>query len=221
MKPEREQLYTALVDLRNTELQVYMQRSNIQSVLNAGFFAVIVTAGVRPESTLPAVLASSMGIMLGLIWLGFEVQGKKMFVDGWDQWIAEYERNWLRTHYNNKEGTNQGPLLFQGLIDRNALSPIHPTKRNKDWDQDRNRNPRRVTRFFTRVLSEGCQDRIERFQDSFAWENLNFHHKALPILVVVLWTVYFLYAIYLWYANWALCASVPCISYQGPTPLFP
>lgn len=196
MSPQREQLYTALVNIRNTELTVYMHRYNIQSVLNTGFIGIAVTAHVRPESTWPAVflpLALSLaGIVLGLIWLGFEVQGKKMFVAGWDQWIAEYERNWLRTHYNNEADTYQGPLLFQGLIDGKYRSPIYPTKRN----------PNRVTQFVVRVRSQRLKKCLERLQDWFAWENLNFLHRVLPILFIAAWAGYFSYTVYFWYANW-------------------
>jgi len=108
----REHLYTALVNIRNTELTVYWTRYNIQSALNT---AVLVgaLAGVKGSDRLPlpVLLAVAVGgFFLAVIWLVFAVYGKRLFVDGWEEWIAEYEENFLRRDYANM-GSQAGPLV--------------------------------------------------------------------------------------------------------------
>jgi hypothetical protein len=170
MVEQREPLYAALASTRNTELSVYSTRYNVQAALNSGFAAVFLAAVMRtdPISLRAAELLAWIGIVLGLIWLGFAVQGKKMFVDGWDQWMAEYESKSLRT---------QGHSLFSGFNERGALSPIHPSKATSG-------RMRLLLKHLVRESIRRC----------FAWENLNLLERGLPILFVLCWIAFLVYA---------------------------
>jgi hypothetical protein len=167
---QREPLYGALASIRNTELSAYSTRYNVQAALNSGFAAIFLAAVTRTDSISlrAAELLACIGIVLGAIWLGFAVQGKKMFVDGWDQWMAEYESRLLRT---------QGHSLFWGFNERKALSPIHPGKATSG----------KISAFLTRFVRES----IRRW---FAWENLNLLERGLPILFVLCWIAFLVYA---------------------------
>ena len=102
MPPEalrREALYTALVDVRNTELAVYWTRYNIQSAINFGLLAAVLASNsdsfIRKyiEFTAPA------GFLLALIWLLFLVKGKQLLTGRWERHIRNYEKNTPEVKY--------------------------------------------------------------------------------------------------------------------------
>lgn len=173
---QREQQYTALVNIRNTELTAYWTRYNIQAVLNLGFAALAISALVQlkgpfePNKVLVKILFAVAGFILAAIWLGFTVQGKKLFVDGWEEWIAEYEDKWLRAQ-DTASISRPGLLLFYQLKEEGAASPIHPNAAKR---KDR--------------LSSS-----KRLRAWFAWENLNFLARSLPVLFIAAWLSFLLY----------------------------
>ncbi|MBI2359674.1 MAG: hypothetical protein HYV04_12370, partial [Deltaproteobacteria bacterium] len=132
MGESREGLYTALINIRNTEVQVYWTRYNIQSALNAVVLAGGLAAlkGPNPLPDIVLLPLSLGGFVMSCVWLWFAVLGKRLFVEGWEEWIAEYEERWLRPHYGTvgtEQASFQRPfLLFHGLKTRGARSPIHP-----------------------------------------------------------------------------------------------
>ncbi|HXM96693.1 MAG TPA: hypothetical protein VOA64_20940 [Candidatus Dormibacteraeota bacterium] len=163
MAEQREHLYSALAAFRNTELTVYATRYNVQAAINTGAAAggLAAAKGPAPASTSILVAIGCGGIVLAVIWLGFAVLGKKLFVDGWDHWIFKYETKWLKAHND---------LLFAVLHEREARSPIHPEKLK----------PNRVSLFL--------MDRIPKsLQEWFAVSNLNLLERILPLLFVLFW----------------------------------
>ena len=82
---QREHLYIALVNVRNTELSVYWTRYNIMAVINLGILAAVLSS--RMDSlviqVLPCVAAG--GILLGAIWFAIAVKGKQLFTQRWEE----------------------------------------------------------------------------------------------------------------------------------------
>lgn len=113
----REDLYTALVNIRNTEVSAYWTRYNIQAVLNAAVFAGGLAA-LKEPNPLPDIILlwlSAGGVILAALWLWFAVLGKRLFVDGWEEWIAEYEERWLAAQYGFPDVQPTPPSLdFHG-----------------------------------------------------------------------------------------------------------
>lgn len=180
---QREQLYLALVNIRNTELAAFWTRYNIQAVLNTGMIAVGLAALKGPDRLPVAVLLaiSVGGATLAVFWLLFAILGKPLFVEGWEEWIAEYEENWLQPHYG-KGGqqaapSGRGPLLFFGFKERAARSPIHPNPVGKRLNHPK-----------VAGVKPFLRDWIEP-------SNLNLLTAGLPILFAVAWLSYAWYVL--------------------------
>lgn len=84
--------YTALVNVRNTELSVYYARYNIQAVINFGLIAAVLATrqDSRFLSPLPLWIVLG-GCALSLVWLGFAVVGKRLFAERWEGYLRRYE----------------------------------------------------------------------------------------------------------------------------------
>ena len=155
---QREPIYTALVNIRNTELSVYSTRYNVLAALNTGFFAVVLTTFSKGGLAHPRALllvSASLGILFAAIWLGVAVHAKRLVADAWDQWIAEYETKYFRASFS----------LFSDFNKRDAHSPIHPRKEKSSW-----------------------VSRIEAHLPRWCWwSNLNFPERLLPTLFILAW----------------------------------
>jgi hypothetical protein len=94
--PPPEALYISLVNTRNTEVTAYWARYNIQAVLNFGLLAAVLSA--KPETPLlyplPAALPA-VGILLGIVWIGFVVVSKWVLVRRWEGFLRDYEQSFL------------------------------------------------------------------------------------------------------------------------------
>ena len=91
-----EFLYSALVELRNTELNVYWARYNILSAINFAMLAVSLSAA---ENSIVAnaarLLVSLAGLLLSVIWLLITIKGKQLLIYRWDRNIAIYEEKFI------------------------------------------------------------------------------------------------------------------------------
>ncbi len=164
MTEQREPIYVALANIRNTELSVYSTRYNVLAALNTGFFAVVLTTVAKSGTTPPlklSAMAAFLGICFGLVWLGVTVQAKRLVADAWDQWLADYENMYFRENFS----------LFSDFNKRGAHSPIHPSKEISG----------RISRLLAR-LPRWC-----------GWSNLNFLERSLPFLFTVVWLFIFVY----------------------------
>ena len=94
-----EQQYTALINVRNTELAAYWTRYNIQAVLNLGL--TVATLSSKPDSLLGRhmIYTALVGIFLALIWLSFTIWGKLLFTKRWEGHIILYEHAFLPHRY--------------------------------------------------------------------------------------------------------------------------
>ena len=92
---QREHQYTALVNVRNTELSAYWMRYNIQAVINLGLVAACISS--KPDSIIGKHLfwVSLCGILLAFIWLFFAIKSKQLFTDRWERYIKKYEEDFL------------------------------------------------------------------------------------------------------------------------------
>lgn len=91
----REHQYTALVNVRNTELSAYWTRYNIQVVLNLGL--VVACLSAKSDSIIGKHLSwvSLCGILLAIIWLCFAIKSKQLFTNRWEGHIKKYEAEFL------------------------------------------------------------------------------------------------------------------------------
>jgi hypothetical protein len=96
-KPEA--LYTALVNVRNTELTVYWTRFNIQSAINLVLLAAALSSKSDSFVGKHMWFAAIAGIILAIIWLLFIVKGKQLLEDRWEPHIRKYEENTPQVQY--------------------------------------------------------------------------------------------------------------------------
>jgi hypothetical protein len=89
-------IYTALVNVRNTELSVYYARYNILAVINIGLIAAVLATrhDSRFLSPLPCWIVLG-GCALSLVWLGFAALGKRLFTERWEVYLRRFEREIL------------------------------------------------------------------------------------------------------------------------------
>ena len=90
---KQEALYTALVNVRNTELTVYWTRYNIQSAIN--FVLLAAALAGKSDSLIGKNMkfAVCAGILLALFWIIFVVKGKELLTDRWEKHIRTYEES--------------------------------------------------------------------------------------------------------------------------------
>jgi hypothetical protein len=127
------------------------------------------------------VVFSVTGFLFALVWLGFTFRGKKLFTDGWEQWIAYYERDWLKAGYDKKKERTKNadtsaepleiPLVFYNIKAHGFRSPIHPDPIPKSANKLR------------RKLVCPLLDKI-------GWYNLNLFSWLLPGLFAVAWLTF-------------------------------
>ena len=88
---QKEQQYTALINVRNAELAAYWTRYNIQAVLNLGFLVAIFSGKSNSLIHDHLLLSSIFGLILSIIWLFITVYGKRLITERWDAHIRQYE----------------------------------------------------------------------------------------------------------------------------------
>lgn len=90
--PKSEPLYTAFVNVRNTELSVYWTRYNIQSAINFVLLAAVLTS--RSDSFVNKYMNSAAiaGFVLAGIWFLVTIKGKQLLTDRWDSHLRTYEK---------------------------------------------------------------------------------------------------------------------------------
>ncbi len=92
LPPQIEAIYTALVNVRNTELSVYYTRYNILAVINFGLIAAVLATRQDSAFLSPLPLWVVLGgAGLSLVWLGFAVVGKRLFTQRWEGYLRRYE----------------------------------------------------------------------------------------------------------------------------------
>jgi hypothetical protein len=91
----REHQYTAMVNVRNTELTAYWARYNIQAILNIGLMAAMLSS--KPNSIMRQYMMyiAPIGIILSIIWLAFITCGKRILTKRWERYIIRYENDYL------------------------------------------------------------------------------------------------------------------------------
>ncbi len=113
-KPKIEGIYTALVNVRNTELSVYYARYNIQAVINFGLIAAVLAAREDSKFLTPLPLWIVLGgLALSMLWLCFVIWGKRLFTRRWESYLREYEIDIL-AHQCLKNGL----LMFTDVKDK-------------------------------------------------------------------------------------------------------
>lgn len=95
-KKTREPQYTALVNIRNTELAAYWTRYNIQAVLNLGLLVAALSAKSGSMIAQHIIPVAFLGSCLSAIWLCLTIWGKRLITDRWEEYIRKYELNYSR-----------------------------------------------------------------------------------------------------------------------------
>jgi len=111
----REHQYTAIINVRNTELAAYWTRYNIQAVLNVGLLAAIISAKSDSIIVRHQIIAVVGGLILSFIWLLFAIKGKHLITKRWDKHIREYEKEVLPGNYNLFEKVEAEEEAKKGL----------------------------------------------------------------------------------------------------------
>lgn len=83
--------YSALVTVRNTELQAHWARYNIHAVLNVGWAAAVFAARAGSFIYDHQQIAAGVGAILSLLWLGFVIESKWILTDRWDCHLRQFE----------------------------------------------------------------------------------------------------------------------------------
>jgi hypothetical protein len=86
-----EPLYTALVNIRNTELSVYWTRYNIQSAINFVLLAAALASGSDSFARKHMALTVVAGLLTSIVWLLFIAKGKQLLMNRWERHIRAYE----------------------------------------------------------------------------------------------------------------------------------
>ena len=89
-RPDPSQ-YDSLIAVRNTELQTYWTRYNLQLILNGGLLIAAFTRDKSiPLGQMPPWVISLGGLSLVAIWLGMIFQGKK-WIERWNEQLRFFE----------------------------------------------------------------------------------------------------------------------------------
>lgn len=109
--------YESLVAVRNTELETYWTRYNVQVVLNGGLLvAVLGRQSDDRIGTLPIWLVCFGGIILAACWFVMVLQGKR-WIHRWDKQLSQFEQ---------AAGSEQVyPLFTEIRRSAPALNPWH------------------------------------------------------------------------------------------------
>jgi hypothetical protein len=90
----REPQYTALINVRNTELAAYWTRYNIQAVLNFGLLAAALSSKSDSLINRHIFPVAIVGLLLSTIWLLMTIWSKKLITQQWDKYIRQYENKY-------------------------------------------------------------------------------------------------------------------------------
>lgn len=89
---KQEPLYGAFIQVRNIELSVYWTRYNIQSAINFGLIAVVLSSKTNSLIQQHLVYISVIGIFMAITWLCLTILGKRILNDWWEKHLRTYER---------------------------------------------------------------------------------------------------------------------------------
>ncbi len=87
----RDALYLAFIQIRNSELAAHWMRYNFQFSVNFGLLAVVLTTARHPFVAAHLHLIAILGIELTLIWFLLGWQSKKVISRRWEQHLRTYE----------------------------------------------------------------------------------------------------------------------------------